>query len=539
MPQPLKTFIIYSRKNIDIRDELLAHLKPLEAVGEIDIWYDEKLTASESWDEIIQENLSEADMILLLVSKHFFVSEYIEKKEIKKAIAQHEEGKSNIIPIIVSNCRWQSYFDIGKYQALPESGKPIKSKHWYDEDEAMTNVVEGIERTILKIQEKIATKAKEEGGLKNDPIPPKVVIIPPSEKSETIDPRLEAKAELAWTYTQALKGKKSYEAGLRLFIKNYAGSSFEPLAQKELDALLKPLKETALFRRRKKEEDQMAWTMAKELDSFSAFKTYLEQHPSGRYYEEVLIALDQFFFQEMVYIEGGSNPLLTTAPAVLSFELCKFPVTFHAYDAFCKATNREILDGLGVGRKLQPASSIHWYDAIEFCNWLSIKHDLLPVYSIDKDLKYPNMASENNLLAFEVERKEEANGYRLPTVHEWEFAAMGGVKSQRFKFSGSNDINEVGWCSENSDWRTHPVGGKDSNELGLFDMTGNVWEWCLNWQRENGAIWEMVETKEYIAKLHLKGGSWKSPAKTCRLYNRSQPNIANRKFEFGFRLAKG
>lgn len=75
--------------------------------------------------------------------------------------------------------------------------------------------------------------------------------------------------------------------------------------------------------------------------------------------------------------------------------------------------------------------------------------------------------------------------YRLPTEAEWEYAARGGTKSKKFEYAGSNDINAVAWTSANSGSNTHPVGQKEANELGLYDMSGNVFEWCSDWYAEN------------------------------------------------------
>lgn len=111
--------------------------------------------------------------------------------------------------------------------------------------------------------------------------------------------------------------------------------------------------------------------------------------------------------------------------------------------------------------------------------------------------------------------------YRLPTEKEWEFAAMGGFRSNGFIFSGSNNLDDVGWYIENSDKSTHPVGLKLPNELGLFDMSGNVYEWCD----------DLVRTRRV-----QRGGSWLNYAESCRATYRNYDTPENRNNYVGFRL---
>ena len=130
--------------------------------------------------------------------------------------------------------------------------------------------------------------------------------------------------------------------------------------------------------------------------------------------------------------------------------------------------------------------------------------------------------------------------FRLPTEAEWEYAARGGNKSKGYKYSGSNTIDDVAWYSSNSSSKTHPVATKAPNELGIYDMSGNVLEWCSDWYSSS----YYSSSSQYNptgpasgSRRVYRGGSWGSSARLCRVSHRDYNGPSYRFYNLGLRLA--
>ena len=195
---------------------------------------------------------------------------------------------------------------------------------------------------------------------------------------------------------------------------------------------------------------------------------------------------------EMIYVEGGSylmggGKLASSSSfpihrvTLSSFYISRFETTCALYDAYCKETATSFPPDQGKGRGDRPVSCISWYDAVEFCNWLSLIDNREPCYSISVEGTATDNYSRYDTMKQKVECDYSANGYRLPTEAEWEFAARGGLYSASFIYSGSNEPDTVAWHYANSYRYPEKTGLKEPNELGLCDMSGNVYEWTGDW----------------------------------------------------------
>ena len=139
-----------------------------------------------------------------------------------------------------------------------------------------------------------------------------------------------------------------------------------------------------------------------------------------------------------------------------------------------------------------------------------------------------------------ISRLNELTGatFRLPTEAQWEYAARGGNKSKGYTYSGSNAIDDVAWHWYNSDRTTHPVKTKAPNELGIYDMSGNVWEWCSDWYGDYSSAAQTDPTGPATGYYRVgRGGSWDNDATYCRVAFRGNSTPTNRFSHLGLRLA--
>ena len=170
---------------------------------------------------------------------------------------------------------------------------------------------------------------------------------------------------------------------------------------------------------------------------------------------------------------------------------------------------------------------VSWLDSVIFANQLSEKEGLEKVYEIPEGMEEgcKNQTSWRDEsidhYASKVKVNESANGYRLPTSAEWEYAARGG---EDYTYAGSDDLDEVGWYNGNSGEETHGVGQKKSNGYGLYDMSGNVWEWCFD-KRSDDSSYRV-----------FRGGSWFSNARGCEVSLRFRGYPSFRNNDYGVRL---
>ena len=170
----------------------------------------------------------------------------------------------------------------------------------------------------------------------------------------------------------------------------------------------------------------------------------------------------------------------------------------------------------------KPVESISWFDAVLFCNALSIEQGLTPCYN-----------TATWFCDF------SANGYRLPTEAEWEYAARGSSNNPDYLYSGSDDIENVAWNSSNSSSQTHDVGTKNPNSLGIYDMSGNVWEWCNDWYGLYSSSAQTDPVGPATGSYRVfRGGCWCSSASYCRVAIRNYVYPTSGSISIGFRLAR-
>ena len=215
---------------------------------------------------------------------------------------------------------------------------------------------------------------------------------------------------------------------------------------------------------------------------------------------------------DFIFVEGGTFQMGRVnrhSVTVSDYSISKTEVTFEQYDAFCDATGRDKPFSESWGRGDRPVINVSWHDAVAYCEWMTI---------------------------------QTGKTYRLPTEAEWEYAARGGNKSKGYTYSGSNNLDAVAWYANNSNRKTQTVAQKKPNELGLYDMSGNVWEWCSDWYSDSyyrSSPKNDPQGPNSGSRRVLRGGGWYfkcGSGSRCRVAYRRRYSPVNRNDSLGFRL---
>ena len=227
--------------------------------------------------------------------------------------------------------------------------------------------------------------------------------------------------------------------------------------------------------------------------------------------EEFYIEGIKHLNMKMIYVEGGTFTMGADEEdiyayddekpshqvSVDSFFIGAYPITQAQWQAIMGNNPSEFKDS---DNGDLPVESVNWYEAQEFCQKLSTL---------------------------------TGKKYMLPTEAQWEFAARGGNKGKGMLYSGSDNLDEVAWYEANSEGKTHPVGEKLPNELGLYDMIGNVNEWCSNWDKS----FPFEDAYKYDGVIKsLRGGSYASYSTLCRISIRNACLVDNCYADTGFRV---
>jgi formylglycine-generating enzyme required for sulfatase activity len=555
--KPVDIFIAYSHEDLAFKEELKKFLRPMLREGRISLWDDYDIEAGQDWDATIKTRLYGADLVLLLVSSDSLASDYFYGKEVEVSLERHQRGEAVVVPVVLRHCDWEET-PLGSLEALPEKGRPVVE--WPTRDQAFQDVVTRLRRVVEAIDTRRKNAAAETEALRH------------FQSAVTAADHLFEKqdwAEARRAYAHAIglhrKGftpekqtleqrRNQAEQEARLVQKNQNRPEKRPFVAPSRETFLR----TGLLMALLLAIGFLFWELSKTDQSRPATLKTIPRPAEQT--KPLTTAPDMAYVQggsyEMgdVFREGGYDEKPVHRVTLSDFYMGKYEVTFEEFDAFCVATGRANPSDEGWGRGRRPVIHVDWYDAVEYCNWLSEQQGLKPVYRIDKSRKDPNNQDINDDKKWTVTADFGAKGYRLPTEAEWEYAAR--ERGRKVRFGNGQDIirpAEVNFNASAMYKKTYSVTGEyrgktvevdslSANSLGLKHMSGNAGEWCQDWY-DSAYYSTSKDARDPNGPASgqfrvVRGGAWYLNPESCRVANRyyGRPDI--RSNAVGFRVVR-
>jgi formylglycine-generating enzyme required for sulfatase activity len=529
--QPISVFFSYSREDMELRNKLGKHLRSLERQGVISSWYDRLIQAGSEWKEEIEHHIHTADIILLLISSDFIDSKYCYEIEMPQAIARHDAGEACVVPILLRPVEGWQYLPFAKLQVYPSGGKPVTD--WANLDSAYVDIVGGIRGAVNQLLEQRQQQVQAfESWLKTIDLPLSDIArsqLPQWQKQTGLtDGSMVEKITTAQTDRQQQAERARIAEIQRQERLKAEAAAREAEAQRQAEQQRREQAErdrqAEQQRREQLERDRLERERLKasqaQPKSFTIHVTKRKLFGGG----------DRIPLIEMVEIPGGKfwmgspngEGRDTEKPrhevTITPFYMSKYPITQAQYQAVMDK-NPSLFKG-----EKRPVESVSWRDAIAFCKALS----KLSVHGMSP--------GENREVT-------------LPSEAQWEYACRAGtetpfyfgetISAEQVNHVNLNGTSDVGIFPLNLNG-TSDVGIFPPNQFGLYDMHGNVWEWCLDhWHKSydgapiNGSAW--LSNDKNASRL-LRGGSRNTDPGGCRSAYRSHRSPVRQILDVGFRV---